>query len=225
MTEELLEEQKQLVAFLNLALGPDYEVALYDMGKKPPAIVAIANGNVTGRTIGAPLTDIEEKIVENKLYVDQDWITHYRGITASKKPLRCSSYFIKNKRGRLTGLMTISFDDTRYRNIMEVLLSVCHPKDYITRNIAFEVLDNSEQDMMHSSISLAITDAVNEVTTASPERMTRAEKLQIIQILDQKGIFMLKGSIPLVAKQIGASVASVYRYIGEVHKGDGEKIS
>ena len=220
MTEELLEEQKKLLGFLNVALGPDYEVALYDMELKPPVIVAIANGNVTGRSIGSPLTDIEQKIVENKMYVDQDWVTHYRGMTASKKPLRCSSYFIKNKRGKLIGLLTISFDDTRYRNIMEVLLSVCHPREYISKNIAFEVLENTEPEMMHSSISLAVTDAVNEVTTAPPERMTRAEKLRIIQILDQKGIFMLKGAIPLVARQIGSSVASVYRYIGEAHSTD-----
>lgn len=42
-----------LVEFLSLTLGPDYEIVLYDMKQDTPCVVAIANGHITGRTVGA----------------------------------------------------------------------------------------------------------------------------------------------------------------------------
>lgn len=218
MKKKIIEKNTRLIEFLGLTLGPDYEIALYDLELDPPSIVAITNGDITGRSIGSPLTEKAKSIIESGAYLDHDWITNYRGVTPSGKILRCSTFFIKNESGGLVGLLCVSFDDSRYHDVMEVLLTLCHPRQYINKNIAIEILENTEQDMMHNNISLAVDDAVKLVTTALPERMTRGERTQIIRILDQKGIFLLKGAIPLVAKQIGCSVASVYRYLGEIHK-------
>ena len=46
-----------LVHFLGEVLGPDYEIALHDAKKPSQSIVAIVNNHISGRDIGAPLTD------------------------------------------------------------------------------------------------------------------------------------------------------------------------
>ena len=58
MANPLLQHYIKLTEFLGQALGPDYEVALHDMTDKNRSIVAIANNHISGREIGAPLTNI-----------------------------------------------------------------------------------------------------------------------------------------------------------------------
>lgn len=50
-----LEPYRALVPFLGQALGPDYEVALHDLTGETGAVAALANGGVTGQSLGAPL--------------------------------------------------------------------------------------------------------------------------------------------------------------------------
>ena len=55
---ELREHYVKLVNFLGIVLGPSYEIALHDLSMGDESIIAIANGNVTNRTIGSPLTPL-----------------------------------------------------------------------------------------------------------------------------------------------------------------------
>ena len=54
----LLQQYMKLTEFLGLTLGPDYEVALHDLTNKDRSIIAIANNYISGREIGAPLTNM-----------------------------------------------------------------------------------------------------------------------------------------------------------------------
>ena len=57
MNSDILQHYTVLVEFLGKALGPDYEVVLHDLSSKDFAIAAIANGHISGRKVGGPLTD------------------------------------------------------------------------------------------------------------------------------------------------------------------------
>ena len=58
MTADLIRRYSLLVEFLGRILGPDYEIVLHDLSRKQPSVIAIANGQISGRTIGAPLTNV-----------------------------------------------------------------------------------------------------------------------------------------------------------------------
>ena len=64
----LLQHYMKLTEFLGQAFGPDYEVALHDMTDKNRSIIAIANNHVSGREIGAPLTNVALSILRDKSY-------------------------------------------------------------------------------------------------------------------------------------------------------------
>ena len=53
-----------LVEFLGQALGPTYEIVLHDLKDPDHSIVAIANGDLSGRSIGGPLTDLALKLLQ-----------------------------------------------------------------------------------------------------------------------------------------------------------------
>lgn len=221
MTADVIHRYALLVEFLGRMLGPDYEIALHDLSCKQPSIVAIANGNISGRTIGAPLTNVAMQLIAEKAYLTHDWKLNYRGLAANGKVLRCSTLFLKDERGALIGLLCINFDDSRYRELSEKIFSLCHPDEYVARNIAISATESTEQETFYNSISAATEDAFLAVTSNAnipTDRLTQAEKLKIIQLLDTKGVFMLKGAIPMVAKRLSCSQASVYRYLSKIHQ-------
>lgn len=221
MTNDVIRRYALLVEFLGRMLGPDYEIALHDLSCKQPSIVAIANGNISGRSIGAPLTNVAMQLIAEKAYLTQDWKLNYRGLAANGKVLRCSTLFLKDERGALIGLLCINFDDSRYRELSEKVFSLCHPDEYAARNIAISATESAEQETFYNSISAATEDAFLAVTSNAnipTDRLTQAEKLEIIQLLDKKGVFMLKGAIPMVAKRLSCSQASVYRYLSKIHQ-------
>ena len=57
MKENKLDQYRQLVSFLGQVLGPDYEVVLSDLH----SILAISNGQVSGRSVGGPLRPIDSR--------------------------------------------------------------------------------------------------------------------------------------------------------------------
>ena len=126
MANPLLQHYIKLTEFLGQALGPDYEVALHDMTDKNRSIVAIANNHISGREIGAPLTNVALKILMDKSYETQDYRLHYCGLSAEGKTLRSSTMFIKHN-GKLVGMLCINFDDSRYLAASENVLRLCHP--------------------------------------------------------------------------------------------------
>ncbi|QAT48687.1 transcriptional regulator [Caproiciproducens sp. NJN-50] len=221
MTSDVIRRYTLLVEFLGHMLGPDYEIALHDLSCKQPSIVAIANGSISGRGIGAPLTNVAMQLIAEKAYLTQDWKLNYRGLSANGKVLRCSTLFIKDERGALVGLLCINFDDSRYRDLSEKVFSLCHPDDYASKNIAISATESVEHETFYDNISSAMEDAFLAVTSNAnipTDRLNQEEKLEIIKLLDKKGVFMLKGAIPVVAKHLSCSQASIYRYLSKINQ-------
>ena len=76
VTNALLQHYVKLTEFLGQALGPDYEVALHDLTDKNRSIIAIAINHVSGREIGAPLTNVALSILRDKSYENSDYRLH-----------------------------------------------------------------------------------------------------------------------------------------------------
>lgn len=114
----ILQHYIKLTEFLGKALGPDYEVALHDLTRKDRSIIAIANNYISGREVGAPLTNMSLSILRDKSYEHTDYHLHYYSINVNGKDLRSSTFFIKDS-GKLIGLLCINFDDSRYRAISD----------------------------------------------------------------------------------------------------------
>ncbi len=226
MANDWVRYYSSLVEFMGMALGPDYEIALNDV--KHRRIVAIANGHVSGRSVGAPPTSLALQIIAEKSYLAQNWKLNYRGVSEDGKILRCSTFFIKDEYGELVGLFCINFDDSRYRELSEKVFALCHPDDYVDRNISIQqaplpltLTDSGEQETFYNSIAAATDDAFRAVmntTGVSPDRLTQDEKMKIIQLLDKRGIFMLKGATQAVAQRLSCSQATMYRYLSKINR-------
>ena len=182
----LLQQYMKLTEFLGHALGPDYEVALHDLTNKDRSIIAIANNHISGREIGAPLTNVALSILRDRSYETSDYCLQYHGISANGKNLRSNTMFIKQD-GRLIGMLCINFDDSRYRAISDHILKLCHPDLFVTDVLA-QPLPESEDDMsarsspekFRNSADAVALDAINrelERMGVTPEQLTPEKRL------------------------------------------------
>lgn len=220
-THALLRQYVKLTEFLGAALGPDYEVALHDLTDKSRSIIAIANGYISGREIGAPLTNMALSVLKDESYEWQDYRLHYSGVSAAGNPLRSSTMFIKED-GKLIGMLCINFDDSRFQSFAQQVLTLCHPNQFV------QALDQPPEEghaarpeTFRNSTEAVAQDAVThelERLGVPADRLTSEERLQIIDALEKSGIFLLKGAVKDVAAGLGCSQASVYRYLSHIRK-------
>lgn len=90
-----LEPYRVVVSFLGEALGPDYEVVLHDLTSEDGTIVAIVNNHISGRTEGAPLSNMALRFIQERMYEKQDYLAGYQGASQAKGRLRSSTMFIQ----------------------------------------------------------------------------------------------------------------------------------
>ena len=91
-----LESYKVLVDFLADYLGENTEVVLHDLSDCQSSIVAIRNGDISGRELGAPVTDYGLKLIKNEAYKEAPYRVNYRGMSPRGNIIRSATYFIKD---------------------------------------------------------------------------------------------------------------------------------
>lgn len=186
-----LEPYRVVVSFLGEALGPDYEVVLHDLTSEDGTIVAIVNNHISGRTEGAPLSNMALRFIQERMYEKQDYLAGYQGASQAKGRLRSSTMFIKDN-GQLIGMLCINFDTGKYSRIAQELLALCgaHTEPSST-GIGVENFVSSLPD--------AVQNAIAEVTGSAglpPDRLTMEEKIRIVESLHHAGIFCQRGRRP-----------------------------
>lgn len=217
------EEYTNLMSFISKAIGPDFEISLIDTRDGKNRIIAMEYGNISGRRVGEDLPSFAIKAVEYKEYENTDYIANRTTYAKNGKALRTSMFFIKNEDGDLQGIMCINFDDTRYEELGKKIMFLCHPDKYMEDRInkpqnSISEEDNNDKSNQGESMTIeetieSIVDSELKEVLIPVERLTQDEKVKIVRNLDQKGIFMMKGSVGILSKKLDISQASVYRYI------------
>lgn len=230
MSSDKLQQYTVIVEFLGKALGPDYEVVLHDLSSTDLAIASIANGHISGREVGGPLTDAALRMLSSKAYETNDFLCNYKGIAQNGHVLRSSTMFIRDEEGTPIGLLCVNFDDCRYKELVEKLLTVIHPESFLEQHPANTrpILDKSPVSQEASnpiteSFSMDIPslmekifhDATSSLTTPI-DRLNQFERRDIVEQLNEQGLFQLKGAVSFVAKKFSCSNATIYRYLSEI---------
>ena len=189
-----LEPYRTLVSFLGEALGPDYEVVLHDLTSEEGTIAAIVNNNISGRTEGAPLSNMALRFIHGRVYEKQPYVAGYQGASQAKGRLR-----------------SINFDAAKYSRMAQELLALCGAHQEPGPTLGVENFVSSLPD----AVQAAITDVTGSAGLP-PDRLTMDEKIRIVEDLQQAGIFYMKGAVSEVAAQLGSSEATIYRYLSKL---------
>jgi predicted transcriptional regulator YheO len=208
---EVLRTFRPVMRAIAAAGGPTCEVVLHnldgadiDLGH---TIMAIENGHVTGREVGGPSTSLGLDVLQNRRG-DHDAFG-YRGFTGDGGELRCSSVYFRNAAGDIIAALCINVDLSglqQARGILDGLLpptgaSASQPDEYIGKDLV------AVMDAM-------ITQAINEVGKPVP-RMTREDKIAVVERLDRQGATQMRKSVESIATRLGISRVTAYSYLDE----------
>lgn len=230
MNSDILQHYTTLVKFLGKTLGPDYEVVLHDLSSKDFAIAAIANEHISGRKAGGPLTDAALRMLSSRAYERDDFLCNYKGLAENGHVLRSSTMFIRDEKRRPIGLLCINFDDHRYQDLQEKLFSIVHPDTFVEKSPAKDrsfsekagAPSRSAQPITESfSMDIpALMEKMFEDAASSLEtpidRLNQFERRDIVEKLNEQGLFQLKGAVSFVARKFSCSNATIYRYLSEI---------
>ena len=228
MKNELLNQYRMLVNFLGKTLGPSFEIVLHEIKGEEVKMIAIANGEISNRTLENSISTETLHILKNKSYHNEESMVNHTVLLKNGKKVRSSSMFIKENQ-KIIGMLCINFDDSKFHDINCQILRIIHPdmfvKNYLS-DVSYNILmdeNKSQSDEENSTDNLEafmekIFQEVNLKFNYPLERLTKQERVEIVKALYEKGLFNLKDAINFVAQKLSCSPTTIYRYVGKIEK-------
>lgn len=221
MRVDLKKRYAILVKYLSELLGPSYEITLHDLSKKDGSIIAIANGHITGRTLGDHFLPTVKKFIEEKQYLYDDYEVNFLEHSTGDHTLRTSTLYIMDNM-ELVGLLCITFDDILYKNLGRELMRLCHP-DYLLQNQVQTTKEIYHEDPLTEFIHIENNmekhfNYIRKKYKIGKQKLSKEQKLQIVRDLKNNGIFDIKGSLEATCQLIEVSISTIYRYLKEVER-------
>jgi predicted transcriptional regulator YheO len=186
---------KPLVDCVADLFGKNAEVVLHDLRHPENSVVYIRNGHVTGRKVGAPLTDLGFLMLRDAKR-GKDSLGVYHSKTDSGKQLKCNAIILRDDQNAVVAMLCINVDVTG--TPAAVLDGDQPPEHYHTR--VSEVID------------ALIVEAASAASLPATE-LSATEKMRIIRQLHQEGVFLARGAVRQVSAQLGIAGSTVYKYI------------
>ena len=199
----ILESCKTMMDGLSAYLGEGYELVLHSLENLDHSVIKIINGHYTGRTEGAPITDLAltmlESMNQNQNLEVQPYFNQKNGST-----LKSVTIPVVGERGRIIGLLCINFHmELSFASFMA---------GFSLRPAAPE--DPQETFSRHSDgVIFSILSDVKAAVYSDPSVPTNNKNKEIIRRLAQKGIFNMKDSVANVAENLGISKNTVYLHL------------
>lgn len=211
--EELHRFIRPVMQAIASATGPHCEVVLHDLSSADlsHSIYDIINGNVTGRSVGGPSTNLGAKVLQDP-EADHD-AYGYRGLTSDGRNLLSSSIYFRNHAGRVIAALCINTDLTPLeaaRAAIDELL----PGAEDTARTPTEIISPDVTTVLEDMITEAI-----EAEGMPAALMSKTERTNVLRRLEDRGAFTIKRAAERVATRLGVSRVTVYSYLDEIRRG------
>ncbi|BBH14011.1 MULTISPECIES: helix-turn-helix transcriptional regulator [Chromobacterium] len=196
-----------LADFVSALLGPDSEVAVHDLSDPSASLKIIRNGHVSGRSVGAPATDLALCMArECSAKGGENYRLNYRSKTRGGVSLRSSTLVIKDETGRVQAMLCVNSDDSRYKRALEAVQAL----------LPVELSHDSHQETLSlgiDDVGVGIMQGVLEQYAIDPTRLSGDEKLEVIRELNQRGLFSIRGFVGKASQALEISEPTLYRYL------------
>lgn len=210
---KIAEDDKKFLARLEIivegiakAFGTNCEVVLHSLEDPSRSIIKIVNGHVTGRDVGAPLTDLAVDILGEAGSLESDVVGSYFNKTSNGRLLKSVTMVLRSASGKAIGFMCINIDLSaplaNFIRDFEVT-----GEGFVAENVV-ERFPLSVDELVSKTTELVMKN-INIQSEKSPSEKNKL----IVQELYEKGMFNIKGVVDIVAKEMGISKYSVYNYI------------
>ena len=183
--------------------GEAFEFVLHDITNFDHSIIKIANGHLSGRKEGGPITDFALSLLEQ---IQENDVS---------KPYIC--YSSKNKYGKPVKSTTIViFGENKIIGLLCINLYLDSPLSALLQNFSLVPQSDYVAEHFSSDSDELIIRALEEVKSdveADDSIPQHLKNKEIVTILYHKGIFKLKNAVQCISKSMDISRNTVYLHI------------
>ncbi len=203
---ELLETLKPVITGFAKLFGKHCEIVLHSFEDLGRSVIHIENGNITGRSVGSPITDLGMEMLQQSDATGKDVLGDYFTKTRDGRSLKSMTAIIRNNNNKPIGMVCVNFDlsipliDAITQLVSDTAVSA-PPREHFAL---------TAQELVRDALSSALEE-VNAASKLSPS--DRCKK--IVYRLHQKKVFDIKGAVDVVADELGVSRYTVYNHIRE----------
>lgn len=191
-THDVLAALLPAVEGLAAMLGPGNEVLLHDLTRLPDSIVAIA-GDLTGRPVGGPMTDLLLGLIRRGTTQD---LVNYRTNSPDGRPIRSSTLFLRNADGTAFGCLCVNSELPEHVSAEAPRRDESFPPD----------VDSLQRFLIDRAVAKVGVDTA---------KMKKHHKAAVVKELDEAGFFLIRDSVDHVAGRLDVTRYTIYNYLSE----------
>lgn len=221
LSPEIIAERKTLSSALHAIVpmlggltGPHVEVVLHDLTKPESSVIAIANGHVSGRTIGASILngpkgdkgfESATDALTNRGDPVHSVIENYLTVTQDNRVLKSGTVVFRDSSGEPFIALCLNADMSNFEMAHVWLGQFLQP----LQQASHEEVEKPEMDVLMEEI---ISGAVRR--NGKPiSLLNKREKTLAVQQMQQRGLFIVKGGVERAAAALGVSRYTIYNYL------------
>ncbi len=188
--------------------GPDCEVVLHDLSEPQRSVVYTVNNHVTGRQVGQSFDHLVPQVMLSP-GLEGDVVSNYYFRPSQGKLVKSSTALLRDTGGEVVGAICVNLDTTPFTRQLEWLQAFLPGRE---EGAAIEGAVSGGPAHVGDMVTELIDQIIGDKDIS---RLHREEKLELIQVMDRRGIFLMKGAVDQVGARMGISRVTVYSYIDE----------
>lgn len=207
--ERLIALFTDMVDLMASVLPPESEVILHDLSKLPNSIVAI-KGDVTGRRVGGPSTNyLMSKIRSGDFEHELGYLTDL----PDGRILKSSTMIIRDIAGIPVASLCINVDLSQWGAMKKVIDGMMSSG---SSEIGQEPKKNEGFAASVDELASGLIEQAMAECPVSIDEMKKKHKLKVVRSLDERGFFLIKDGVEMVAAKLGVTRFTIYNYLNEV---------
>jgi predicted transcriptional regulator YheO len=220
---QLMNALHPVVQMLGTIVGHHIEVVLHDLTRPETSIVAIANGHVSNRRVGNSILSGPKD--------DQAFAAARQALSASGQALHSivDDYPTLTRSGQRLKSSTVVFRDAAGEPFAALCLNADHSVIEAAHTWLGRLLQpngaapapRDEAPEMDTLMKEIISDAVRRLGKPVSV-MNKEEKIQAVQAMMQRGLFIVKGGVERAAMALGVTRYTIYNYLEALRERNGE---
>lgn len=208
---------KAAVTALASVIGRNTEILLHDLDQPEHSVLLIANGHISGRKVGSPVLGGPEQdrgfaavmnAAAKQSGTDPVVITDYP-TTVNGRTLRSATAVFRDSNGHPFASLCINADLTGL-NAAQAFLEQLQPMLQTTTEQPSEPAD------MELLMAQIIQDSLTRVGFG---KMNKQAKVDAVRVMQERGLFIVKGGVERAAAALGVTRFSIYNYLEQL-RGD-----
>ena len=184
--------------------GSSCETLVHDMGVPTHPILSIYNGHVSGREVGSTMDILGIGLELDELAATTD-LVNLAATTPDGRQTKSSTFHLIGEDYNLA--LGINFDYTSLVFANRILVDLMSARSDLQSALWQEGDSKQLSELFDQCVS----------TLGKPvDSLTKKDRIRVIAMLEQHNAFSFRKSVPYVAKHLGVSRYTVYKYLSEV---------